>query len=163
IANAAFSGIVGVMRDAVETRPAPGWSLSTIGSLFGECFQRYICDMLSIGFADSFVQLPVDRPERADGLILFADRIAVVEIKVTRPRFLSVADVEHLPDLAGAHDVGMILADWAVDPATFETSLSTHLASKRIAFERRFMRERLARVFQFLASRIELDPTRISG
>jgi hypothetical protein len=77
-------------------------------------------------------------------------------------RLLSVDDVEMLPDIRGLDDFGTICLKWANHPALFECPLNWYLQSSGIDFRKRFMLDRAAEVFTFLAERLGLDVRKLT-
>jgi len=80
--------------------------------------------------------------------------------QITPVRFLSVNDVERLPDLAQRLDFGTELARWAHEPDCFERPLSDYLDHAGHEFgQSTLLASRFATAMKALASQIGFDPS----
>ncbi len=86
VADALFEGV----RHAIQTAALDGIpgipALAEIGKAFGLVFEEYVHEILRLAFRERLVRLPrSDLRKRADGLVLYADRVVVYEVKSKHP------------------------------------------------------------------------------
>lgn len=87
VADALFEGV----RHAIQTAHLEGDSriprLADIGKAFGLVFEEYVQQILDEAFGERLVHLPrSDQVKRADGLIVYPNRLIPYEIKSKHPR-----------------------------------------------------------------------------
>ncbi|MCZ6652006.1 MAG: hypothetical protein O7D91_03150 [Planctomycetota bacterium] len=87
VADALFEGV----RHTIQTARLEGDCripvLSGIGKTFGLVFEEFVQQILDEAFGDRLVRLPrSNKTKRADGLIVYPNRLVVYEIKSKHPR-----------------------------------------------------------------------------
>jgi len=56
--------------------------IKRLGGMYGQVFEKYVLKLLEEVFADRFIKIPEDKyPGNADCLVLFSDKVLVIEIK----------------------------------------------------------------------------------
>lgn len=84
-----------------------------------------------------------------------------LQSQIAPVRFISVADVEELPDLAHIADLGSLMLRWGHDSVAKERPLSHFLKLSGTRHLNRFQQARVRDSITFLASRIGLDVARV--
>jgi hypothetical protein len=79
---ALFDGVYHAVVTSVLEQRIPGMTAQRVGGVFGEVFEEYVLDILAAAFGDQLIHVPPDgQARRSDALIVYTDRIAVIEIK----------------------------------------------------------------------------------
>lgn len=81
---------------------------------------------------------------------------------IARVRFLSIGDVEEMPDCAAQHDLSSILLKWSADSEYFECPLSSFLGSRHIEYRRTRAKQRICEAMRFLVQKFDLDDSMVN-